>query len=393
MRAGGTIRATNTQTYGPARDVQAHKQRPSRMSPVRRTLSVLFVLGLVLAAAGLWLAFGSNTTAYDEPRGVRLPPGSDFEATIDSLESAGILGSGTMLRLFGSVTGWGDQVKTGHYLIHAGASNWTMLDKIRKGLQDPIRITIPPGLTPGRLGRVLRNQLGTDSSEVVIALKDPGLAEQLGTDTTHLFGRMRANTYDVLWTTDARRAITRIHGWYDQIWTTERLAKAERLGLTPDEVVTLASIVEWEARRPDERARIAGVYLNRLLGRTSAGRMRLQADPTVQFALMARDRGPMRRLLLRDYQTPSPYNTYLIDGLPPGPITNPSDEAIDAVLDNEMHDYLYFVADGTGGHTFTRTGAEHAAAARRWSAFLSEQVRIRRQREDSARAAAASSER
>jgi UPF0755 protein len=101
----------------------------------------------------------------------------------------------------------------------------------------------------------------------------------------------------------------------------------------------------------------------------------------------------MRRLLLRDYQTPSPYNTYLIDGLPPGPITNPSDEAMDAVLNSERHDYLYFVADGTGGHTFTRTGAEHAAAARRWSAFLTEQVRIRRQREDSLRAAGASGER
>jgi UPF0755 protein len=359
------------------------------MSPVRRTLLLLLAMVLLVGAAGLWLAFGSNTAAYDEPRGVRLPPGTDFETAIDSLESAGILGSSTMLRLFGSLTGWGDQVKTGHYLIHAGASNWSMLDKIRKGLQDPIRITIPPGLTPARLGRVLHNQLGTDSAEVVAALRDPGLAAQLETDTTHLFGRMRANTYDVLWTMDARRAISRIHGWYTRMWTDERRAKAERLGLTPDEVVTMASIVEWEARRPDERARIAGVYLNRLLGRTPAGRMRLQADPTVQFALMARDGGPMRRLLLRDYQTPSPYNTYLIDGLPPGPITNPSDESIDAVLDNETHDFLFFVADGTGGHTFTRTGAEHAAAARRWSAFITEQVRIRRQREDSARAAGA----
>jgi UPF0755 protein len=357
------------------------------MSPVRRTLLALVALVALVGAAGAWVAFGPNTASYDHPRGVRLPPGTNFEAALDSLESAGILGSRFTLSVFGSLTGWADQVKTGHYLVPAGTSNWRMLDRIRKGLQDPIRITIPPGLTPGRLGRVLHNQLGVDSAEVVAALRDPELASQLGTDTTHLFGRMRANTYDVLWTMDARRAISRIHGWYERMWTPDREAAASALGLTPDEVVTLASIVEWEARKPEERGRIAGVYLNRLLGRTPAGRMRLQADPTVQFALMARDGGPMRRLMLRDYQTPSPYNTYLIDGLPPGPITNPSDESIDAVLHSETHDYLYFVADGSGGHTFTRTGAEHAAAARRWSAFITEQFRIRRQREDSARAA------
>jgi UPF0755 protein len=350
-------------------------------SPLKRTLLFLFGLAVGGGGAGLWLAFGPNTAAYDEPRGVRLPPGTAFDAALDSLERAGVLGSASTLPLFGGLPGWGDQVKTGHYLIPAGASNWAMLDKIRKGLQDPIRITIRPGLTAGGLGRVLRTQLGVDSAEVVAALEDPGLAEQLGTDPAHLLGRMRANTYDILWTTDARRAVTRIHGWYERLWTPARVAKAEALGLTPDEVVTMASIVEWEAQKPEERARIAGVYLNRLLGRTPAGRMRLQADPTVQFALMARDGGPMRRLMLRDYQTPHPYNTYLIDGLPPAAITNPADETIDAVLDNERHDYLFFVADGTGGHTFTRTGAEHAAAARRWSAFITEQTRLRDARE------------
>lgn len=369
--------------------MQAIPHSTPRMSPLRRTLIILSTIVVLVGAAGLWTAFGPNTEAYDDPRGVRLPPGTDFDAAMDSLESAGILGSRATMRFFGSVTGWRDQVKTGHYLVPAGASNWRMLDRIRKGLQDPIRITIPPGLTPARLGRILRNQLGTDSSEVVAALGDSELAQQLGTDTAHLFGRMRANTYDVLWTTDARRAISRIHGWHELLWTDEREAQAAALGLTPDEVVTMASIVEWEARKPEERRRIAGVYLNRLLGRTPPGRMRLQADPTVQFALMAADGGPMRRLMLRDYRTPSAYNTYLIDGLPPGPITNPSDESIDAVLTSERHDYLFFVADGTGGHTFTRTGAEHAAAARRWSAFITEQTLIRRQREDSARAAGA----
>jgi UPF0755 protein len=194
---------------------------------------------------------------------------------------------------------------------------------------------------------------------------------------------MRPNTFDIYWTMDAEEAVRRIEGWYDRFWTDAREARARALGLTPEEVLTLASIVEWEARVPEERPRIAGVYLNRLLGRTAAGRMRLQADPTVQYALMDADGGPMRRLMLSDYRFPHPYNTYLIDGLPPGPITNPSESSIDAVLENEAHDYLYFVAEpgGSGRHRFSRTGAEHAQAAAEWSRWLTEQVRLRRERE------------
>merc|ERR1711969_186413 len=190
------------------------------------------------------------------------------------------------MELFGRLTGWATQVKTGHYYIEPGMSNWAVLDKIRKGLQDPIRITIPPGSRPERTARVLRNQLGTDSTEVARLLRDPAFAESLGTDVAHLHGQMLAETFDMYWTDDAETALRRIHERYDRFWTDARRAKADALGLTPDEVVTLASLVEWEARKPEERRRIAGLYLNRLLGRTSAGTMRLQADPTVQFALM-----------------------------------------------------------------------------------------------------------
>ena len=353
---------------------------------MKKIVLPLGILALVGAAFVAWLAFLPNVPdgpegRPDEPHSVRLPEDTPFEAAIDSLESAGAVSSVTSLRLLGTLTGWGDQVKTGHYALEPGMSNWAVLNKIRKGLQDPIQITIPGGLTPARFGRVLRNQLGADSAEVVAALADPGLAAQLGTDPAHLLGHMRGNTYDIRWTTNARRAITRIHEWHDRYWTDEKTAQAEALGLTPDEVTTVASIVEMEARKPEEMPRIAGVYLNRLLGRTSSGTMRLQADPTVQYALMAAGEPRPRRLLFVDYRTPSPYNTYLIDGLPPGPITNPSDAALDATLAPERHEFLFFVADGTGGHDFSRTVGEHNAKAARWSAWLSAQVRERRQRE------------
>ena len=346
---------------------------------------VLVVLGGLFAG---WLAFFPNTTG-DEPAGIRLPADVTFASVLDSLDAAGALGSRASLELFGETTGWDDQVKTGYYLVRPGMSNWAVLDKIRKGLQDDFRITVPGGLTPERFGRVLERQLGTDSAAVVAALRDPGLAQQLGTTPPLLFGRMRANTYDIRWTDDARRAVTRVKEKSDQFWTDERVAQAQALGLTPDEVITMASIVQWEAQKPEERPTIAGVYLNRLLGRTPAGRMRLQADPTVQYALMETDGGPMRRLLFRDYAFDHPYNTYQIDGLPPGPLNNPSDDAIEAVLAGGEGDYLYFVADGTGGHDFSRTIQEHNEKARRWSAWLSEQMRIKRQREAAAAQSAA----
>ena len=348
------------------------------------------LLGLAVAAAGAWVAFAPNTPGFEDARGVRLPTRS-FEAAADSLEAAGLLASRGSFELFARLTGWDEQVKPGHYRFEAGASNWDLLDKIRKGLEDPVLVTIPPGTRPEVLAAVLRRDLGTDSTAVADAFRDPELAAELGTDTLHLFGHMRPNTFDIYWTTDAEEAVRRIHRWYERFWTDAREAKARALGLTPDEVLTLASIVEWEARVPEERPRIAGVYLNRLLGRTAAGRMRLQADPTVQYALMRSDGGPMRRLLRADYRFPHPYNTYLIDGLPPGPITNPSESSIDAVLDNEAHDYLFFVAEpgGSGRHRFTRTAAEHNRAAAEWSAWLSEQVRLRRAREAAERAQAA----
>ena len=356
---------------------------------MRRLALAAVLLGALGVAFAAWLAFLPNVPGRpdgdgDAPYSVRLPEDTPFEAALDSLVAAGAVRSVASLRLFGTLTGWGAQVKTGHYALEPGMSNWAVLDKIRKGEQDPIQITIPGGLTPQRFGRVLQRQLGADSAAVVAALADPGLARQLGTDPAHLLGHMRGNTYDIRWTTDARRAVTRIHEWHGRYWTDEKTAQATALGLTPDEVTTVASIVEMEARKPEEMPRIAGVYLNRLLGRTSAGTMRLQADPTVQFALMAAGEPRPRRLLFVDYRTPSPYNTYLIDGLPPGPITNPSDAALDATLAPERHEYLFFVADGTGGHRFTRTVSEHNAAAAEWSRWLSEQVRIRRAREAAA---------
>jgi UPF0755 protein len=351
------------------------------MKLFRRILLAAAVLALIGLAFGYWLAFAPNTESYDGFRGVKIPAGASFEATLDSLETAGLLRSRTSLTWFGTATGWRRQVKPGHYRFESGASNLAMLDKIRKGRQDPIRVTIPPGVRPGVLAAVLRRDLDLDSAAFREALRDEDLARELGTDTAHLFGFMRPNSFDIYWTTSATGVVRRLKTEWERFWTDEMQQQADNLGLTKEQVLTMASIVEWEARVPEERARVAGVYLNRLLGRTPAGRMRLQADPTVQYALMEVEGGRMRRLLFQDYQLDHPYNTYRIDGLPPGPITNPSESSVRAVVQPEDHNYLFFVARGDGTHVFSRTFAEHQRAAAAYRSMMQERRREQAERE------------
>lgn len=335
------------------------------MKWILRLLGVLVVLALLGAGAVYWLLFMPNTTDYDGFAGAIIPPGSSFEAATDSLEAHGLIDSRTSFEWAGTVTTWGRQLKPGYYRFEAGARNWDILRKIRAGRQDPVRVAIPPGTRPGVLAAVLRRDLAIDSTAFREALRDPAFAAELETDTTHLFGYMRPNSFDIYWTTDARGAIERLKDEWDRFWEREIEAKAAAMDLSRDDVVTLASIVEWEARLPEERPEIAAVYLNRLrIG------MKLDADPTVQYALMKQDGGRMRRLFFRDYETPSPYNTYLRPGLPPGPITNPSESSIRAVVNPAQHEYLYFVADGSGGHVFSRTLREHNRAAAEYRRML-----------------------
>ncbi|PSQ80238.1 MAG: endolytic transglycosylase MltG [Bacteroidetes bacterium QS_8_68_15] len=315
--------------------------------------AVLVVLGLVAAGAGYWIAFSGNTADYEGERGVKLPRGTGFATLIDSLDSSGILESRQTMNWFGKGTGWADQVKAGYYEFESGASNWTILNKIRRGLQSQVSITIPPGTRPERVAAVAARNMAFKKEDFLQALSDSSLAQELGADTTHLFGYLMPNTYGAYWLNGPERIIRRAKAQFDQFWTEEHAARADSLGLTKDEVVTLASIVQWETGLQDELPTMAGVYVNRL----EEG-MPLQADPTVQYAVIQKE-GEKRRLMNADYEIDHPYNTYQIPGLPPGPVTNPSERALEAVLNRERHDYLYVVATGRGGHRFNETLREH----------------------------------
>ena len=340
---------------------------------------VLVVLGLIGAGTGYWIAFSGNTVDYEGERGVKIPRGAGFSTLLDSMEARGILDSRQTMRWFGKATGWASQVKAGYYRIESGASNWDMLDKIRKGLQSQVRVMIPPGTRPEVAAAVAARNMEFSKQDFLSALRDTALARELGTDTTHLFGYLMPNTYSAYWLNDPERIIRKATEQFDAFWTKQRAARADSLGLTKDEVVTLASIIQWETGLQDELPRMAGLYLNRL----ERG-MPLQADPTVQYAVLEKE-GEKRRLLYEDYEIDHPYNTYQIPGLPPGPVTNPSENTLKAVLNPEQHDYLYVVATGNGGHNFNETLRAHNRDANRYRRRMQQRRdSLRRARPDTA---------
>ncbi len=346
----------------------------------RNFVIVVLIFAALVGGAGIigfWIGLGPNTQIYDGARGVGIPPGSDFASVVDSLESAGILHSKDTFSWVARVTGWADQVKAGYYTFESGTSNYDILQKLRRGLQEPVRLTIPPGTRPEVIAAVAGRDMFFDPADFRNALSDPALAESLGTDTTSLFAYMLPETYFFYWLTSAPTTIAKIKGEFDRLWMDELKPGADTLNLTKQDVVTLASIIEWETSISDEKPAVAGVYVNRLrLG------MKLDADPTVQFAVLQRE-GFKRRLLYEDYRIEHPYNTYRRAGLPPGPLTNPSTSSLRAAVNPVDHNYLYFVAKGDGSHVFSRTLAEHNRAARRFHQLMREQ----RARQDSAAAA------
>ncbi len=271
----------------------------------------------------------------------------------------------------GQTLGWRN-FRPGRYEIEGRLTYGQFLSKLARGLQDPARITILPGLDPGRLSRNLSLQLRADSTTFRSLFSDSSdVALEAGLSGEELFSRMIPNSYDFYWTTSAENVARRILSEFDRAVKNNLADEIENHPLSLEEIIILASIVEWEARHNEEKPRISGLYLNRL-----NRNMMLQADPTVNYAL-----GERRRLFFEDYQVDHPYNTYRILGLPPGPITNPDLASIVAVLRPENHDYLFMVATPQGTHRFSRTFEEHRRASEEWRRWLREQHRIRDQRE------------
>ena len=300
-----------------------------------------------------------------------IPTGATYEDVIDSLEANGLLRDFNFFDWVARKKGYPRRVKPGHYIINRDLSNNHLVNMLRAGLQTPVDVVITNARTTEDIAGRVSAQIEADSAAIVKLLGDTVLIENYGFDQYSILALFIPNTYEFWWNTNAEDFIERMHKEYDNFWNNERLKKADELKMTPEEVVTLASIVVSESNKEDEYATIAGLYINRL-----RKGMKLQADPTVIYATGDFSR---RRVLRKDTMVDSPYNTYLYTGLPPGPISIPSIRAIDAVLNHEKHDYLYLCAkdDFSGYHVFARTLAQHNRNARLYQVALNRQNILR----------------
>lgn len=314
----------------------------------------------LLAGAAVLLAASCGGAEVPEGASVELsiPEGASVLSIGRQLDSAGLIDHP---RLFAAYVRWKGAeagLKAGRYVLAGGSSYGELLRVLRTGEVVTTPLTVPEGLTVPEVATRIAAYAGQPADSVLALLGDTAWVRQLGLPGPTFEGYLFPETYRFAEGIGPRFIISTMVERYRDFWGEEERARAEALGLDEREVVTLASIVEEEARIPDERPVIAEVYLNRLeIG------MALQADPTVQYALQE----PRARLLFRDIEAVAdhPYNTYTHAGLPPGPIASPGAAALRATLEPAEHDFLFFVARPDGSHEFTRTAREHVNAVNR----------------------------
>ena len=259
---------------------------------------------------------------------------------------------------------YASDIHTGRYAIRRGENAYHVFSRLYRGYQEPANLTIGNVRTLDKLARSVGKQLMIDSAEIAVAMNDSTFRQKMGYTKETLPCLFIPDTYQVYWNMGVNDFFERMQKEHEKFWNQERLAKATAIGMTPEEVSTLASIVEEETNNNAEKPMVAGLYINRL----HKG-MPLQADPTIKFALQ--DFG-LRRITNVHLNVNSPYNTYLHAGLPPGPIRIPSPVGIDAVLNHAKHDYLYMGAkeDFSGTHNFASNYADHMKNARKyWNAL------------------------
>lgn len=307
-------------------------------------------VGLCVVAC-LAACAGSNTT----PQRVTLPPGTGFGAVTESLAAHGIIADRRVFKALARLRGVDRSVQAGVYEFPPGTSPWKVLDVLARGAAVSQKLTVPEGLTIMEVAALAAERLELPEDTVLAAARDGAAASAvLGYPVRSFEGFLRPETYTLPMAIEPAELVRLMAEGFKAGWEPGWTARLDSIGMTQLQLVTFASIVEGEARADDERERIAGVYHNRLrIG------MALQADPTVQYAITLATGKRKPRLYQKDYQFPSPYNTYLHPGLPPGPVNSPSRRSLEASLYPAQVPYLYFVAGPDGHHVFAKTYAEH----------------------------------
>jgi UPF0755 protein len=330
---------------------------------------VLPILGILgLGSILLYLYLNRSATSFPEEYKLFYIPtdSADAEWTVERLRRKGILKETTLIGRLSARQGNVNWVKPGRYRIKNGMSQREVFNLLRSGTQEPVKFVVNKFRLPEDFAKYAARQLECDSSELVAFLRSPDSLSRFKVDADKALTLVIPNTYSMRWNTDASSLMKRMGQERDRFWNEDRKAKAAKLGLTPEQVYALASIVEEETNKHDEKPVIASVYLNRY-----RKGMPLGADPTIKFAM--RDFG-LKRILLRHIEesASSPYNTYKNAGIPPGPICTPSIKSIEAVLEPADTDYLFFCAksDFSGYHAFAVDDREHMRNARAYQRAL-----------------------
>jgi UPF0755 protein len=301
--------------------------------------------------AALGGLMGCGPVERPEPVWLTIPHGASLEAVAESLAAHDLVATPGSFRWYVKFTGAGDSLKAGSYQLHSGMSPLEIVEALQQGHPFMESLHIPAGLWLREMGWYVERQLGVPADSFKAQARDSALALQVGARGTTLEGYLLPGVYQVRVGATAREVVSLMIEAFERNWRPEWDRRLDTLGLSRDEVVTLASIVEGEGGIPGDAPDIASVYHNRL-----ARNMRLQADPTVVYGL-----GRRRRLYHKDYGTLAPHNTYRIKGLPPTPIGNPSTASLEAALYPAQTEFLYFVASTNGKHVFSRSYREHLA--------------------------------
>lgn len=327
---------------------------------IKRILVIISLLGLVVLAGFsyyIWHVIFTPNTKFEEPTAeIFIPTGASYQDVREQLEP--LLEDIDDFDVVAQKKEYVNNIKAGRYIIKSGANNNDLINTLRSD-NKPVWVTFNNQERLEDLAGRIAQQIEADSASLLETMKDTVFLSENGFRLENALNMYVPNKYEFFWNTSAGEFRQRMLTEYERFWTQERLDKAEEIGLSPHEVMVVASVVQKETAKVDERPRVAGVYMNRI-----ENGWKLEADPTVIFAIKERTQNfdtIIRRVLYKDLELDSPYNTYKYSELPPGPIAMPDISSIDAVLNHEEHDYFYFVAnvENFGYHKFAKTLAQH----------------------------------
>lgn len=337
----------------------------------RKNIAYLLVIVSTLAATltfYLWQVLYSpnlNVEGKDDIV-IYIRKNANYETVLDSMRKYKAINDEVSFGLLTKKMDYRDHIKPGRYLIKPDMSNRKFIGKLRSGDQDPVKLTFNNIRTKNDLAEKVGKKLLFKSSDLLNKLEDEEVCQKYGYNKETVMCMFLPDTYEMYWDISVEDFLNRMQSENKKFWKSSRLSDAEEIKMTPEQVGILASIVQSETNKADEMPVVAGAYINRL-----NQNIKLDADPTVKFAV---GDFTLRRILNKHLEIDSPYNTYRNTGLPPGPIALPERVAIDAVLNHEKHNYVFFCAkeDFSGYHNFAVTYNEHLMNARKYQKALNE---------------------